>query len=164
MSSFASAMSNPCPRSRARASPRSPASPGGNISTFRFHPNYRVDLILWRSILRQVSGAYYFRPGVSYDFLRGPFGQLLGGRLDVVYSRASVPVQTWGNSPDLGLEFDASVYYRSEDGPEMLDGFYAIAQYGLLIPMQGLGYLAPTSTTPSLANAQTVRIILGVMF
>src|SRR5262249_27999444 len=65
---------------------RSPASSGGNISTFRFHPNYRVDLILWRSILRQVSGAYYFRPGVSYDFIHGPFGQLLGGRLDVIYS------------------------------------------------------------------------------
>lgn len=145
---------------------RSPVSPGGNISTFRFHPNYRIDLILWRTILRQVSGAYYFRPGVSYDFIHGPFGQLLGGRVDAVYSRASVPVQTWGNSPDLGIEFDASVYYRSEDGPELLDGFYAIVQYGLLIPMQGLGWLPNevTPANPSLSNAQTVRIILGVMF
>jgi len=142
----------------------------GAISTFRFHPNYRVDLILWRSIMRQISGAYYFRPGVSYDFIRGEFGQLLGGRVDLVYSRASSPVQTWGNSADLGVEIDASIYYRSEDGPELLDGFYAMAQFGLLFPMQGLGYLSsPTSTeitggNPELKNAQMLRLILGVQF
>lgn len=142
----------------------------GAISTFRFHPNYRVDLILWRSILRQISGAYYFRPGVSYDFIRGDFGQLLGGRVDLVYSRASAPVQTWGNSADLGVEVDASLYYRSEDGPEILDGFYAMAQFGLLFPMQGLGYLSNGSTTevstgnPALKNAQMIRLILGVQF
>jgi uncharacterized protein (TIGR04551 family) len=142
----------------------------GAISTFRFHPNYRVDLILWRSILRQVSGAYYFRPGVSYDFLRSEFGQLLGGRVDLVYSRASSTVQTWGNDANLGVEVDASIYYRSEDGPELLDGFYAMAQYGLLFPMQGLGYLSNatsseiTTGNPELKNAQTLRLILGVQF
>lgn len=142
----------------------------GAISTFRFHPNYRVDLILWRSILRQISGAYYFRPGISYDFIRGEFGQLLGGRVDLVYSRASSPVQTWGNSADLGVELDASIYYRSEDGPELLDGFYAMAQFGLLFPMQGLGYLGTaanpeiTGGNPELKNAQMIRLILGVQF
>jgi uncharacterized protein (TIGR04551 family) len=142
----------------------------GAISTFRFHPNYRVDLILWRSILRQISGAYYFRPGVSYDFIRGEFGQLLGGRVDLVYSRASSAVQTWGNSADLGVEVDASLYYRSEDGPELLDGFYAMAQFGLLFPMQGLGYLSQgtVSDEPAgwagLKNAQSIRLILGVQF
>jgi len=151
------------------SSARAPGRDGA-ISTFRFHPNYRVDLILWRSIMRQISGAYYFRPGVSYDFIRGEFGQLLGGRVDLVYSRASSPVQTWGNSADLGVEIDASIYYRSEDGPELLDGFYAMAQFGLLFPMQGLGYLStPTSTeilggNPELKNAQMLRLILGVQF
>lgn len=138
-----------------------------SISTFRFHPNYRIDLILWRSIMRQVTGAYYFRPGVSYDFVRSPFGQLLGARADVVYSRASSPVQTWGNNADLGVELDGSLYYRSEDGPEMIDGFYAMLQYGLLFPMQGLGYLEGQSVPGSdgkLKNAQTFRLILGVMF
>ena len=142
----------------------------GAISTFRFHPNYRVDLILWRSILRQISGAYYFRPGVSYDFIRGEFGQLLGGRVDLVYSRASSTVQTWGNDANLGVEIDASVYYRSEDGPELLDGFYAMAQFGLLFPMQGLGYLGTADApevlggNPELKNAQMFRLILGVQF
>jgi hypothetical protein len=79
-------------------------------------------------------------------------------------------VQTWGNDANLGVEVDASIYYRSEDGPELLDGFYAMAQYGLLFPMQGLGYLSNatsseiTTGNPELKNAQTLRLILGVQF
>jgi uncharacterized protein (TIGR04551 family) len=136
-------------------------------STFYFHPAYRVDLIFWRNIMRQIGGAYYFRPGLSYDFIRNNFGQLLGARADVVYSRASNPVQTWGNSPDLGLEIDAQVYYRSEDGPDLFDGFYAAIQYGIFFPFQGLGYLPntlPAGVTSGGQNAQTLRIILGVQY
>lgn len=142
----------------------------GAISTFRFHPNYRVDLILWRQILRQVTGAYYFRPGVSYDFMRSPLGRQLGGRFDLIYSRASDPVQTWGNDPNLGVELNATLYFRSEDGPEVFDGFHAMVQYGVLFPMQGLGYLSNAGVdqiaggNPSLKTAQTLRVILGVVF
>ena len=72
------------------------------ISTFRFHPNYRVDLIFWRHIMGQVAGGYYFKPGVSYDFLRNSFGQRLGFRLDVIYSRATAELQTWGQRSGFG--------------------------------------------------------------
>ncbi len=141
------------------------------ISTFRFHPNYRVDLILWRNIMTQVAGAYYFKPGISYDFIRNAFGQLFGLRADVIWSRATAPVQTWGNDPDLGVEINARLYYRSEDGPELLDGFYGSLEYGILFPMGGLGYLEedgrgqfPDGTNPDLENAQTLRLILGVQY
>ncbi len=134
------------------------------VSTFYFNPAYRVDLIFWRNIMRQIGGAYYFRPGISYDFIRNNFGQLLGARADLVYSRASNPVQTWGNSADLGLEIDAQVYYRSEDGPDLLDGFYASIQYGIFFPFQGLGYTVPTPTASGGQNAQTLRLILGVQY
>ena len=136
-------------------------------STFYFNPAYRVDLIFWRNIMRQIGGAYYFRPGLSYDFIRNNFGQLLGARADVIYSRASNPVQTWGNSADLGLEIDAQVYYRSEDGPDILDGFYASVQYGIFFPFQGLGYMPmqiPSGVTSGGQNAQTLRLILGVQY
>ena len=127
-----------------------------------------MDLIFWRNIMRQIGGAYYFRPGVSYDFIRNNFGQLLGARADVIYSRASNPVQTWGNSADLGLEIDAQVYYRSEDGPDLLDGFYASIQYGIFFPFQGLGYLPGQTGTATSGtggqNAQTLRLILGVQY
>lgn len=148
-----------------------PAGPGNQLdrtdSTFYFHPNYRVDLIFWRNVMRQVGGAYYFRPGLSYDFIRNSFGQLLGARADVIWSRASEPIQTWGNADDLGVEIDVSVYYRSEDGPDILDGFYAQAQWGIFFPLDGLGYLdslLAAGDTPSLGNAQTFRLILGVMY
>lgn len=145
-----------------------PAGVDHTLSTFYMHPAYRVDLIFWRNIMRQIGGAYYFRPGLSYDFIRNSFGQLLGARADVIYSRASEPVQTWGNSADLGLEIDAQVYYRSEDGPDLLDGFYVSVQYGIFFPFQGLGYLpgtfAPGTTPTGGQNAQTLRLILGVQY
>ena len=96
--------------------PSSATSNNDTISTFRFHPSYRVDLILWRNIMRQVTGAYYFRPGISYDFVRSDFGQLLGARLDFIWSRASRPLQTWGNDPDLGVEIDVSCTSAARTG------------------------------------------------
>jgi uncharacterized protein (TIGR04551 family) len=131
------------------------------ISTFRFHPSYRVDLILWRSIMRQVTGAYYVRPGISYDFIRNDFGQLFGARLDFIWSRAAAFVQTWGNDEDLGIEIDVSLYFRTEDGPDLDDGYHALLQYGVLFPMSGLGYLHEDT---DLDTAQTLRLLLGVAF
>ena len=142
--------------------------PGGadrNLTAFSFHPNYRIDLIFWRTIMRQFGSAYYFRPGLSYDFIRTSFGQLLGARGDVVWSRASESVQTWGNQPDIGLEIDLQAYYRSEDGPDLLDGFYAAVHYGIFFPFGALGYLnPPTAGGQGGQNAQTLRLVLGVQY
>lgn len=138
----------------------------GNLSAFAFHPNYRIDLILWRNIMQRVSSAYYFRPGISYDLIRSAYGKLLGGRLDVVWSRAASTRQTYGQAADLGIELDAQLYFRSEDGPELFDGFQASLQYGVLFPLSGLGY-APgqfPANTPDLSNAQIVRLLLGIVF
>ncbi len=140
---------------------------GGNktVSTFAFHPNYRVDLILWRNIMRQVTGAYYVKPGVSYDLIRTERGGLLGGRFDMIYSRAAESAQTWGGSADLGLELDLSIYYRSEDGPALTDGFYAAIQGGTLFPFQGLGYRDNAGTAKAdLGQAYAARLLLGVIF
>jgi uncharacterized protein (TIGR04551 family) len=131
------------------------------VSTFRFHPAYRVDLILWRNIMRQITGAMYVKPGVSYDFVKDSFGQLFGARVDLVYSRATAPIQTWGNDPNLGVEIDATVYWRSADGPNKNDGYHAMLQYGVLFPMPGLMYV---NHHEGLINAQTLRLVLGVMF
>jgi uncharacterized protein (TIGR04551 family) len=72
------------------------------FSTFRFHPDYRVDLIMFRHILNRVQGAYYFRPSVEYDFTRDKSGQKLGGGAALVWSRADEFVQTPGHARDLG--------------------------------------------------------------
>jgi hypothetical protein len=70
-------------------------------------------------------------------------------------------VQAYGHEPNLGFEIDATVYYRSEDGPAVDDGFYAFAQYGVLFPGSGLNM--PT-VDQKMNNAQTIRLVLGVQF
>ncbi len=144
----------------------------GPISTFRFHPDYRVDLIFFRNILSRVEGAYYFRPSVDYDFLHHANGEKFGGGAAVIWSRASEFVQSPGHRRDLGVELDLQVYYQSKDGslnddPSKLGGFYSMIQYGVFFPLAGLDYL-PGQTTAlsnaSLATAQAVRLILGIAF
>src|SRR5450432_2060220 len=117
-------------------------------STFRFNPAYAVDLILYRNILSRVQGTYYFRPSVSYDFLRDTSGQKLGGGIAAIWSRASEFVQAPGHARDLGVELNGSVYFQSKDGalnddPTKMGGFFTKLEYGVLFPMQGLGY-SPT--------------------
>jgi hypothetical protein len=90
-----------------------------------------------------------------------------GARLDVIYSRAVSPIQTWGNDADLGLEIDVSLYFRTDDGPDLDDGFNAKLQYGVLFPMAGLNLLDADPTMPKpgdLHTAQTLRLLLGVVF
>ena len=141
------------------------------ISTFRFHPSYRVDAILNRYILQRVQGTYYFNPSLDYDFTRDPNGQRLGGGVNVTWTRASEPVQTPGHAEDLGIELGASLYFQSKDGalnddPTQLGGFFAQLQYSVLFPLDGLGYQAVTASQVSVdtSAAQLLRLFLGVTF
>ncbi|MES1177166.1 MAG: TIGR04551 family protein [Myxococcales bacterium] len=144
-------------------------------STFRFHPSYNLDLILYRNILTRVQGTYYFRPSVTYDFLRDPSGQKLGGGLAAIWSRASEFVQAPGHARDLGVELNAQVYFQSKDGarnddPSKKGGFFTKLEYGVLFPMSGLGYTDAEKANPqanvstSLKTAQTLRWFMGVYF
>jgi uncharacterized protein (TIGR04551 family) len=150
-----------------------------NYSTFAFHPGYRVDLILFRNLLQRVAGAYYFRPSVEYDFYRDPEGQRAGAGLAVIWSRASEPVQTPGHEPDLGVELDFDLHYQISSGavsfdPREMGGFYTSFQYGLLIPLGGLGYLPgevqqysvlnPDEDALDVSPAHVARWYFGVMF
>ncbi|MCG3174180.1 MAG: hypothetical protein GMKNLPBB_02404 [Myxococcota bacterium] len=100
------------------------------INNFRFNPDYRVDMILWRELIGTVTDAMYFKPGIEYmilpDFTVG---------LDVIYSRAMYAESTPGLDANLGLEFDFGVNYKSGDG------FYTSLQYGFLIPFAGMDNL-----------------------
>jgi uncharacterized protein (TIGR04551 family) len=147
---------------------------GGAISTFRFHPAYYVDYIFFRRIMSRIQGAYYFRPSVEYDFIRNPNGQKFGGGAAIIWSRASEFVQTPGNKRDLGVELNAQIYYQAKDGslnddPNKQGGFYTALQYGVFFPLGGLDYLKNEQDTSkftdwSTSTAQTVRLILGVLF
>ncbi len=150
------------------------------FSQFAFHPDYRVDLILFRHILQQVQGAYYFRPSVDYDFVRDKNGQKLGGGAALIWSRASQFIETPGHARDLGIELDFQLYYQAKDGtlnddPEKMGGFFTSLQYGVLFPLGGLGYLpgqvtnfaqiaAANNVTLDTSTAQTLRWYLGILF
>lgn len=151
-----------------------PQNGDDTISTFRFHPGYRVDMILNRHILSRVQGSYYIKPVVQYDFFREANGMRLGGRAEAIWTRASQFMQTPGHQPDLGVELNATAYYQAKDGalnddPTKLGGFFAMLQYGVLFPMGGLGYLSNETTAtgaalPGLQTAQNVRLFLGVAY
>lgn len=147
------------------------------ISTYRFHPSYRIDLILHRHLLKRVQGTYYFRPNVEYDFIRDTRGQKLGGGVAAIWTRADEFMQTPGHERDLGIELNASLYFQSKDGalnddPSQMGGFYSMLQYGVFFPMGAMGYLSEEARNiqdqaqvqADLSSAQTLRLYLGVMF
>lgn len=141
------------------------------ISTFRFHPSYRVDTILNRYLLQRIQGSYYFNPSLEYDFTRQPNGQRIGGGINAVWTRASEFVQAPGHSEDLGLELGGSLYFQSKDGainddPARMGGFFAQLQYSVLFPLDGMGYQAVPRSQLGLdtSAAQMLRLYLGVFF
>ncbi|MBW2508717.1 MAG: TIGR04551 family protein [Deltaproteobacteria bacterium] len=140
-----------------------------NISAFSFHPDYRIDLILFKQILGAVSGAYYLAPAISYDIIRSDFGRVFSARLDFIYSRAMYEQQTYSSNPNLGAELDVSVYYRTENGPQFTDGFFVAGQFGVLFPLNGLDYLTVDGVQEpdaqgSLRRALTMRLIMGIQY
>lgn len=143
------------------------------LSTFRFHPDYRIDLIFWRNIMSRIEGAYYFRPSVDYDFIRHADGEKFGGGGAVIWSRASEFEQTPGHKRDLGVELDLQLYYQSKDGslnddPTKIGGFFTMLQYGVFFPLGGLDYLPQQLNNinfdAGLSAAQMVRLFLGIVF
>ena len=143
------------------------------FSTFRFHPDYRIDLILWRNILQRIQAAYYFHPSVEYDFIRDPSGQRAGGGVQAIWTRATEFVQTPGHDADLGIELNGSLYFQAKDGvindtPDTMGGFYSALQYGVLFPLDGMGYQQreaenlPGDNNPR--AAQVLRLFLGAIF
>lgn len=129
---------------------------GSNVdSLFRFDPDFNVDLILFEQILGQVSGAYYVRPWVSYEFIRNT----LGIRADVLYSLASEPMSTIGNSPHLGVEIDAAIWFRGRPPYN----FTAMLQYGVLFPLDA--WKDPFySFFEGVEYPQTVQVLMAVNY
>lgn len=123
----------------------------GNYTSFKFHPNYRIDRILFREIAGTVCNAFYYRPWVEYKILKG-----FRIRLDAIYSVAH-KVRGWpGKAPPLGLEFDIGITYRSSDD------FQVGLSYALLIPLKGLD---PDISTPKneagVAQAIQTRLVIA---
>ncbi len=101
-----------------------------NINNFRFHPDYHVDMILWRQIVGTVTDAYYVKPSFQYNIAEG-----IGTKLSAIYSAAVNTSSTRGKNSPLGLELDVDFFYFSDDK------FHAGFSYGLLVPLSGMNDL-----------------------
>lgn len=124
------------------------------VDNFRFHPDYRVDRILFREIIGTVTDAVYLRP-----HLRGTVGRIGPGKFTAslagVASWALTAESTPGGKAPLGVELDPTVAYESRDG------FGAALDYAALFPMAGLDN--PTLNLPA-KPAQLIRARLVYAF
>ncbi len=104
------------------------------IDNFRFHPDYHVDLILWRRIVGTVSDAVYVRPSVKL----GPFGSAyhhVSFEAAFIESNAMYATTPPGQATHLGEEIDLSMRYRYEAG------FEVGIDYGVFLPGAGFANL-----------------------
>lgn len=104
------------------------------IRNFRFNPAYRVDLVLWRNILGQVTDAWYLKPKIRWDIFPGLAfdGALVYSQALLAGSTPSASASDGGTEP-LGVELDGALTYTSGTG------FQAWAQYGILQPLGAFG-------------------------
>ncbi len=122
------------------------------VNNFRFHPDYRIDRVLFREILGTVTDAIYLKPHLRYDLVTNIKGKLTAG-LAAVVSFAAVPASTPTGERPLGVELDPTLAYVSDVG------FSAAIEQGTFIPLSGLD-------GPSLAAqpAQVWRLRLTYAF
>jgi uncharacterized protein (TIGR04551 family) len=138
------------------------------FSLFSFNSAYNVSNILYRHILGSVSGTYYFKPWLRYDFLKAAMGKQLGVQLDLILARAMYEASTIsGSSGNLGFEVNAQVDFVTADR------FYASLKYGVLFPLNGFkGEYQWTDENNdeqeysdiNLTIPQTLQLIMGITF
>ena len=122
------------------------------VDNFRFHPDYRIDRILFHEIIGTVTDAFYARPHARVTLLRGGPGELRAAAAAIA-SFAVEPTSTPGNARPLGVELDPTLLYESRDG------FQIAFEYALLVPLAGLD-----GSAQSAAVAQLARLRLGYLF
>lgn len=85
------------------------------VNNFRFHPDYRIDRILFREIIGTVTDAVYVKPHLRGDLFRFASGRLEASMFAVM-SWAVNAESAPGQKRALGVELDPSLSYQSRDG------------------------------------------------
>ena len=100
------------------------------VDNFRFHPDYRIDRILFREIIGTVTGATYVRPHARWHLMRIATGTLTAS-IAAIASWATFAQSTPGGKTPLGLELDPTLSYASRDG------FGVALEHAVLLPWSG---------------------------
>jgi uncharacterized protein (TIGR04551 family) len=101
------------------------------VNNFRFHPDYRVDRILFREIIGTVTDATYLKPHAEVRFMHNAAGSMFAS-LAAVVSFAVNAESTPGGERPLGVELDPTISYVSRFG------FRAALEQATLLPLSGL--------------------------
>jgi uncharacterized protein (TIGR04551 family) len=122
------------------------------VDNFRFHPDFRIDQILFREIIGTVTDAIYVRP-----HFRATLMKVGSGKLEtiaaVIASWAVERTSTPSGQRALGVELDPELRYAHKDG------FAINFAYGLLFP----GAAFDGSALPA-KPAQCFRLRMGFAF
>ncbi len=97
------------------------------VDNFRFHPDYRVDQILFREIIGTITDAIYVRPHASVTLMTVGTGRLEAAAA-LIASWAVEATSTPSGAKSLGVELDPELRYASRDG------FAAAICYGVFLP------------------------------
>ena len=137
------------PRDGPQANPRR----DNRIDNFRFHPDYRIDRILFREILGAVTDAVYARPHARVR-ITGAKSAQLSAHAAVIASSAVKASSTPSGKAPLGVEVDPSLVFETH-------AFVAALDYAVLFPLEGLDNMA---TSAAAKPAQLVRLRLNYLF
>lgn len=121
-----------------------------SVDNFRFHPNYRVDQILWRRLVGTFTDAWFLRGDARW--YPWPFLKLNAG---AIYSRTLHALSAPGLAKPLGVEVELGATYYTRTG------FEARLVYAALVPLDGLrDYFAGRDAEVS----HLVRLVMGYSF
>ncbi len=128
------------------------------VDNYRFHPDYRIDLILFREILGTITDAVYLRPHAHVAIVRAGTSRLELGAAAIV-SWAMKAASTPGNASFLGVELDPELRYVAA-------GFTAGLQYGVFLPGPAWdrGASSEGDTTLDARPAQALRLRLTFVY
>jgi uncharacterized protein (TIGR04551 family) len=123
------------------------------VDNFRFHPDYRVDRILFREIIGAVTDAVYARPHARVRLARA-WSSALTATAAAIASTAVEPKSTPSGKGPLGVEVDPSLVFETS-------AFLAALDYAVLFPLSGFDNpVAHLDAKP----AQLVRLRLNYLF
>lgn len=124
------------------------------VDNLRFHPDYRIDRILFAEIIGTVTDAMYLKPWARLrllDFSSAQFNLKGSGTL----SRAAFASSTPNGDAALGLELWSALTWESKDG------FDVLAEYAVLFPF---GAFDNPSQNLRATPAQLARVRLAWKF
>jgi uncharacterized protein (TIGR04551 family) len=109
-----------------------PVPEGDRLDRFSFHPDYRVDRILFRELVGRVTGAAYLRPTLRGTLSANHTGRLVAS-VATIASMATNAASTPAGKSFLGVEVDPTLAWQGTDG------FTASLEGAAFFPGEALG-------------------------